>query len=269
MPKVSVIMSVYNGETYLKEAIESILNQTFNDFEFIICDDGSTDNSISIINNYKEQDHRIIALVNKNNLGLAASLNKCLEHSTGEYIARMDCDDIANNERLTKQVDYLDKNNDLAFVGTAVNLFDDDGVWGERGGLRLSLSKIEVFRFQPISHPTTMIRKHILEVVGGYTVAPYTTRTEDYDLWCKIYSYGYMGANMPEKLLNYREDKNSYKKLKFQHRVDYHKLMRYWSSRLNLPYRYRLYSYIPLLKGVVPYYLVKKYHKLKFSRKEA
>jgi glycosyltransferase involved in cell wall biosynthesis len=106
--KISILMPVYNGEKYLREAIDSILNQTFTDFEFLIVDDGSTDNSVEIINSY--QNSRINLVKNDKNEGLVYTLNRGLSLAKGEYIARMDCDDISLPERLKKQIDFLDSN---------------------------------------------------------------------------------------------------------------------------------------------------------------
>ncbi|MDD2913253.1 MAG: glycosyltransferase family 2 protein, partial [Candidatus Pacebacteria bacterium] len=111
-PKISIIMPVYNVETFLSEAIESVLNQTFYDFEFVIINDGSTDNSLEIIKNYEKKDSRIVLLDNKENLGITKSLNIGLNKARGEYIARMDGDDISEKERIEIQYDFLKKNRD-------------------------------------------------------------------------------------------------------------------------------------------------------------
>ena len=124
MPKVSVIMGVHNGEKTLSRAIDSILNQTFSDFELIICDDFSTDATYKIMKSYALKDNRIIILKNERNLGLAASLNKCINISKGEYIARMDDDDISYSERFCRQVDFLDHNHKYAFVSSIVDCYD-------------------------------------------------------------------------------------------------------------------------------------------------
>lgn len=126
MALISVIMSVHNGEKTLKRAIDSIRNQTIQDFEFIICDDVSTDNTYKILNEYEEKDFRFIILQNEKNLGLAVSLNRCLEKSTGKYIARMDDDDISIPERFEKQTEFLIKNDEYAFVSSNAIVFDGE-----------------------------------------------------------------------------------------------------------------------------------------------
>lgn len=125
-PKVSVIMPAYNVERYVGEAIESILNQTFTDFEFIILNDGSTDNTPAIIKEYAKKDKRIKFIDNKTNKGFIASLNECLDVAQCEYIAKMDSDDISKPTRLAKQVDFLEKHPDYGMVGCGWQAFQDD-----------------------------------------------------------------------------------------------------------------------------------------------
>ncbi|NHJ46179.1 MAG: glycosyltransferase family 2 protein, partial [Asgard group archaeon] len=124
--KVTVLMSVFNGEKYLREAIDSVLHQTFTDFEFLIINDGSTDNSVEIINSY--DDERIHLVHNEQNIGLAASLNKGINLARGEYIARMDCDDINHQTRLEKQVKFMDKNPDIGLLSSANRFIQDDKI---------------------------------------------------------------------------------------------------------------------------------------------
>ncbi len=264
MPKISVIMGVYNDEKYLSDAIDSILNQSYKDLEFIICDDGSTDNSVNIIKKYQKVDKRILFLQNKKNMGLAASLNKCIEISTGEYIARMDSDDVSLPERFEKQVEYLDNNKHIALIGCNVNLFDDNGNYGKREVNR-EYTKVNVFKKNYFIHPTVMIRRNVLLSVGGYTVSNYTYRTEDYDLWCKICEKDFLGYNLNETLLNYREDKNAYKKRKFKYRIDAIKLRRIWFKNLNISLKYFPYVYRPLVVGLIPTFIMRRYKRQKFK----
>ena len=133
MPKISVIMGVHNGEKTLPRAIDSILNQTFTDFELIICDDCSTDATIQVIKDYIEKDNRVILIRNESNSGLAASLNNCINISRGEYIARMDDDDISHVDRFEKQNNFLDGHREYAIVGTCRNTFDKGGIWNTYG----------------------------------------------------------------------------------------------------------------------------------------
>ncbi|MEC2159784.1 glycosyltransferase [Virgibacillus halodenitrificans] len=260
MPKISVIMGVYNGEKYLHDAVLSILNQTFKDFELIICDDGSSDKSLEIINDFRKQDKRVVLLRNQRNIGLASSLNKCIEVAKGKYIARMDCDDLSLEDRFEKQVVFLENNPDIDIVGGQVNLFDGDGIYGVRK-LEHSYNKINVFKRTFFIHPTVMMRREILISVGGYTVAPYTYRTEDYDLWCKLCEKGYKGYILNEILLNYREDKNAYSKKKFKYRIDSLRLRRKWYKKLNISIKYSPFIFKPIFAGLVPRLIMHRYHK--------
>ena len=264
MPRISVAMGVYNGEKFISEAIESILNQTYADFEFIICDDGSEDHSVDIIKRYMKLDKRIVLLQNEKNLGLAASLNRCILVAKGEFIARMDADDISLNDRFEKQVIYLDNHLNISLVGGGANLFDENGIWGKRM-YRVPLTKAKIFTHPSIIHPTVMIRKEILDHIGGYTVSPYTYRCEDYDLWCKIYSHGYIAANMNEIVLNYRDNKDSYKRRSLKYRYYSCIVRRYWRRKLNLPLLYEIHAFKPIIAGLIPLPIMKWYHKKKFN----
>jgi glycosyltransferase involved in cell wall biosynthesis len=197
-PKVSVVMAVYNGERYLREAIESILNQTFTDFEFIIIDDSSTDATRKIILSFT--DPRIQLLANESNVGLTASLNRGLSIARGEYVARMDCDDISLPERLARQVAYLDRNPDVGACGTWA--FDID----ERGkviGQRETITGDDLDKFYwrtSLIHSAAMFR-----FAPGRSLRYDTTMTyaQDYDLWLRIRGQQKL-RNLPEYLLSYR-----------------------------------------------------------------
>ncbi|RUL55177.1 glycosyltransferase family 2 protein [Lysinibacillus antri] len=264
MPKLSVIMGVYNGSRKLKTAIDSILNQSFKDFELIICDDCSTDNSIEIIKKIAENDDRIKLMKNPKNLGLAATLNNCLKAASGDYIARMDDDDISHPERFEKQVSFLNKYPEYAIVGTSRNFYDDNGIWGKEisSGER---TKLDIYLGNTFVHPSVMIRKEAIVQVGGYTIGARTQRTEDFDLWCKLYEKGYKGTNLKEVYLDYYEAMESYQKRKYKYRICEYQLKKYWRKRLNIPIKYSIYAYRPLIIGLLPKIILKKYHDFKFK----
>ena len=125
-PKISVLMSAYNSEKYISESIESILNQTFKDFEFIIINDGSSDNTAKIIQKYAEKDERIRFINSKQNQGIIAALNPGFSMCRGEYIARMDSDDISLPKRFEKQIEYMDKHSECGVLGTSIIIFDKE-----------------------------------------------------------------------------------------------------------------------------------------------
>ncbi len=201
-PMVSVLMSVYNGQRYLREAVESILNQTFSDFEFIIVNDGSTDTSRAILQSY--DDSRILLLDNHENIGLARSVNKGLAVAKGDYVARMDADDISMPRRFEKQVAFLKDQPEVGIVGCSYDKADSNGrYWGSR---RMPASDLELRWYSllgnPFAHPSVMIRRHTL-IDNNLKYDETLETTQDYDLWTRILRCT-RGANLGEALLQYR-----------------------------------------------------------------
>jgi len=201
MPKVSVVMSVYNGEKYLKEAIESILDQTFIDFEFIIINDGSTDSSLNILKEFEQKDKRI-KVISRENKGLVISLNEGVKLAQGEYIARMDADDVSDPKRLEKQLKYA-QNEGLWVCGTWAKKVNDKGEAIGDMNYPPSSKKIKSYALlhNPFIHPSVIFKKDIFEKVGGYNQN--FKNIEDYELWTRIV-FKYKTGNMSEMLLSYR-----------------------------------------------------------------
>jgi glycosyltransferase involved in cell wall biosynthesis len=198
-PRVSVLMSVHDGEQYLREAIDSILGQAFKDFEFIIINDGSTDHTAEIIGSYA--DPRIRFMSNKTNLGLPASLNLGLDVAAGDYIARMDADDISLPERLSRQVSYMDAHPEIAASGTWAKDIDANGREFSARCLPFDeRMKCEFWRPSPIVHPSAIIRKSHL---GSLRYDTRLRHAQDYDLWLGLKAHHELG-NLPEFLLLYR-----------------------------------------------------------------
>ena len=186
-PKVSVVMSVYNGSHYLQRSIESILNQTFTDFEFIIIDDGSTDNTWDLITEYANRDRRIKCFKNQENLGLTQTLNKGLNLARGEYLARQDVDDVSFPERLEKQVSYLELHPSVALISTGVQYVDNLGnqLWLDIPPTDPTVMRWEFLFRNPLRHPTVMWRRELVDSeVGNYD--PSFFYTQDYDFWVRI-----------------------------------------------------------------------------------
>lgn len=196
--KVSVIMGVYNGMDTLKEAIESIINQTYSNWELIVCDDQSTDESLSTLKTYALKDNRIKVITNSKNSGLAASLNHCLKYVSGTYIARMDADDLSVPERLEKQVEFLEKNPEINLVGTEMQEFSEKG-YGDIVKNKKNPTKYDVPKGAPFCHATIMIRTQTMRNLGGYRISKHTMRTEDVDLWYRFFAGGYKGENIEER----------------------------------------------------------------------
>ena len=199
-PHVTVLMSVYNGEKYLKEAVDSILNQTFEDFEFLIIDDGSTDQSLEILRSYKDQRIRIVQ--NKKNIGLNQSLNNGLKLAQGKFIARMDADDISLSKRLEKQVAFMDDNPGIGVCGTWLQTFGEikKTVW--KSPLKHEEICARMFFENSIGHPTVMIRKDIIDRYNLFYDENYQI-CEDYKLWIDMANITGL-ANLQEVLLLHR-----------------------------------------------------------------
>jgi glycosyltransferase involved in cell wall biosynthesis len=199
-PRVTVLMPVYNGERFLCEAIESILRQTFTDFEFLIINDGSTDSSIDIIQSYN--DHRISLVNNDCNHGLVASLNRGFQLAQGEYIARMDADDISRPERLELQVGFLDANSPVGVCGSWVRYFPmaNNNVW------KLPEHSEEIrcrqFHTVGVAHPAVMMRRRFFTEYGLF-YDPLYCHIEDFELWGRAIQYMDF-ANIQKVLLDYR-----------------------------------------------------------------
>ncbi len=204
LPAISVLMSVHNGERYLKESVESILTQTFTDFEFIIIDDASIDTTANILESFAQKDPRIIVIRNGQNLGLTKSLNKGLNLARAEYVARMDADDISLPERLQIQKDFLDHNPHIVCVGSSTIIIDEHS---KKLGIKKPPTNPELLRFHmmlknQMTHSSVMFRKESILSEGGYNEQlPYT---QDYDLWSRLLMAGKNMANIEEALVTYR-----------------------------------------------------------------
>lgn len=197
-PIVTVLMPVYNGERYLREAVESILSQRYKDLEFIIIDDGSEDQSAEIIKSYN--DPHILFFQNGKNLGLVATLNKGIELAKGRYIARMDCDDISLPERLEKQVSFMDKNPEIAVCGTWIKIIGKEEIW--RYPTESKEIKCKLLFESAIAHPSVMIRTNVfLSDNIRYNIN--FEHAEDYGLWVNLSNKHHL-ANVDEVLLRYR-----------------------------------------------------------------
>ena len=204
LPFVSVLMSVYNGECWLKESIKSVLVQTFKDFEFIIVNDGSTDGSLHIIEQFADQDSRI-RIFDKPNTGLADSLNYGIERARSNWIARIDADDLCAPRRLEKQIKLIRSDKDLVLVGTGLKLIDKNGLVGkvynypvDHKNLVSRLTRGGSF----FAHSSAMYRRKVVCKLGVYRQR--ILRAEDLDLWLRLSEYGKIGC-VREPLVSIRK----------------------------------------------------------------
>ncbi|MBR3148450.1 MAG: glycosyltransferase family 2 protein [Alphaproteobacteria bacterium] len=198
-PRISVIMPAYNSEKYIGEAIESILNQTFKDFELIIINDGSTDNTAKIVKEYAKKDKRINFVDNKKNQGLISVLNQGIDLCRGEYIARMDSDDISLPTRFAKQIEYMDAHHECGVLGTWFQCFGNSTA-KVRHPERIKI--LNILHDQHVGHPTVMVRKSVMDNYGFYYDANYK-HAEDFELWSRMVFVTEI-RNLPEILLKYR-----------------------------------------------------------------
>jgi len=207
LPKISVLMPVYNGSKYLDEAIKSILNQTFQNLEFIIIDDGSTDDSLKNIKSYN--DNRIRLIENKENQGQSKTLNKGINLARGTYIARVDQDDISRLDRLEKQLELMENNTDIDVCGSWVKLI---GKYSDIVNLETESEaiKITLLTNKNLVHPAVMIRKSTLIKYNLYYDSAFTI-ANDYDLWVRMFEYCSF-ANIPEPLVKHRVHHNQFSK---------------------------------------------------------
>lgn len=266
MPKVSVITGAYNCAASLPAAVASIQSQSFTDWELILCNDASGDNTLQVAQQLAAADSRIKVISNATNQGLAATLNHCLEHCSGEYVARMDTDDLCLPHRFMAQVQYLDEHPEMAVVGGGIHLFD------ENGDKDVLLNPAQptarwMKRNIPFFHPTIMMRRSAYDALGGYTVCPRTRRGQDMDLWFRFFAMGFRGANLQEAVLKYHDNIADYNK-KSSFAVAWGmtrtKLMGF---RINkFPIHLYPYAFIPVLTWMAPRRLVYLAHLLSIKK---
>lgn len=256
-------MGIYNCANTLPAAIDSIIAQTYTDWELIMCDDCSTDDTYKVAEEYKNKYHdKIILIRNEVNSRLAFSLNHCLKYATGKYVARMDGDDISVPDRFEKQIKFLQDNPDVDLVGTAMQRFNDKGihdiVYGAKEPNRFSL------RYGvPFCHATIMTYKSVYDKLGGYTVAERTKRAQDYDLWFKFYYHGFNGQNLSEPLYMVREDENAIRRRTAKVRINAYKTTLIGFRLLKYPKWWLIKPTWKLLVRILtPYFIVDWYRLL-------
>lgn len=266
VPRISVIMGIYNCASTLEEALDSLMNQTFQDFEVILCDDGSQDNTYSVAKKYVVRcPDKFVLLKNEQNLGLNKTLNRCLKIARGEYIARMDGDDISLPERFQKEIDVLETCSDFAVVSSPMIYFDQNGDWKTGTAIEKPTKRDFIGRAPFFCHAASMIRKSVFLEVGGYSEDPRTLRFEDCNLWFKIYSRGYVGYNLQEPLYKMRDDANAYKRRTLKSRMNASYVVFSGFRMLHMPwytYGYVVYEFFKnFVLGIIPEKLYIYLHK--------
>lgn len=252
MPKISVLMGIYNCADTLGAAIECILAQTEIDWELILCEDGSKDDTYAVAEHYRRKyPRRIVLLKNEKNMGLNHTLNRCLAAAKGEFIARMDGDDLCDPTRFGKQLAALEENPNIAIVSTAMTYFDESGTWGKSNPMERP-QPIDFLNGTPFCHAPCMVRKEAYLAVGGYTEDEKYLRVEDFDLWVKMYAKGYRGMNLAEPLYHMRDDRNATARRKFKYRINEARVYAKAVRLLKLPVWGYCKALRPIIVGLLP-----------------
>lgn len=251
---ISVIMGVYNqwDREILKQAVQSILRQTYTNIEFIIYDDGSDSEVGEYLKELSALDERILLIGKEENHGLAFSLNACIDRARGEYIARMDADDYSHPARLEIQYRFMEHHPEYAWCGCNTVLYDEDGVWGKRAMPECPAEK-DYLRFSPFIHPTVMYRTEILRECGGYLASEETMRCEDYEIFMRLQQRGLKGYNIQKELFGYRENQESFHRRSVKHRINEMKVRYQNFKQMNLLFPFGwMYVIRPILGVILP-----------------
>lgn len=251
-PSISIIMGVHNLSPRWKDAIKSIRKQTCQDWECIICDDGSSDDSFDKLKKLESKDKRFIIIRNQKNLGLAAALNKCIKYAKGEFIARMDDDDKSMVERLAIERVFLRNHPEYSFVSSNYLIDNGKKLTNKKN---IECPKAENFLWtSPFLHPATMFRKEDLERVHGYSEGKLTSKSEDYNLYMKLYSIGFKGYNIQKPLyIYYIGSKNLTRRSQYIYRIYDVKVRLDGFRALKIPpYKYFPFLLKPLVVGLIP-----------------
>ena len=266
MPRISVIMGIYNCASTLQEALDSLYAQTYQDFEIILCDDGSKDNTYEVALENQHHHANIVLLRNEHNQGLNVTLNKCLDVARGEYIARMDGDDISMPTRFEVELEFLEEHPEYAVVSTPCTYFDENGIFRIGKGNGEVKPKDFLFR-SPVSHAPCMARAEAFKFVKGYTVDERLLRVEDYHLWFKLYNAGYKLYQMHESLYMMRDDRNARRRRTWKNRRNefYVKWIGY--PMVGLPWYSRIHCFRPIIIGLLPTILYEKVRRSAWMRR--
>lgn len=252
VPRISVIMGIYNCAPTLAEALDSLIAQSFWDFKVIMCDDGSTDNTIEVAQSYvNKYPDKFIIIRNECNMGLNYTLNHCLEYVDTEFVARMDGDDISLPTRFEKEIEFLELHPEYSIVSTPMIYFDDCGEF-RRGKGRGEIKSIDFVQGSPFCHAPCMVRTEAYRSVGGYSVDKRLLRVEDYHLWFKMYANGFRGYVLSDPLYMMRDDRKAIGRRNWRNRINEFHVRRIGYSMLSIPWYKRRYMFRPIIVGLMP-----------------
>lgn len=261
-PKISIIMGIYNCAETLGEAIDSLLAQTYSDWELILCDDGSADDTHAVAKGYQEKyPEKIVLLRNEQNMGLNHTLNRCLERATGTYIARMDGDDISLPERFETEVSFLESHPEYAIVSCPMIYFDENGDWGTGQCISEEPTPEMLVHGTIHCHAPCMVRTEAMRSVGGYTADKKLLRVEDWHLWMKLYAAGYRGRNLTQALYKMRDDQAAVHRRKFRYRLNEAYVSLLAVQTFQLPVWKVVYALRPIAVGLLPMPIYQMLHR--------
>lgn len=259
-PLISVLMGIYNCESTLDEAVECIKKQTYSNWELIMCDDCSSDGTYELAKKIAKTDERIKLIRNNRNLTLSPTLNNCLDIAKGEYVARMDGDDICNPERFEEELKFLLENPEYSLVSTRMNLFDDNGVF-RTTNVKSFPDVYDLVSGSPFCHAGCMMKTSVIKELNGYNTDESVNRVEDLDLWYRLYKAGYKGANIQEALYSMRDDRNAIKRRKLKYRINSFRVRKNVIRTFKLPARNYFKAIYPIIIGLIPTPVYKILHR--------
>lgn len=253
-PKISVIMGIYQSKNkdMVRKAIQSIIDQTFTEWEFVICDDGSPDDTWEFLNKEYGKDERFVLVRNEQNGGLRVALNTCLKAASADYVVRQDADDYSREDRLHILYDYVVQHPTIDVVGTAMVSFDENGSFGVIHPRKENPVKMDFLYGSVVAHATTIMKKNSLNNVNGYRVSWETTRCEDTDLYMRMCANGATFHNIDDGLYYVRQDRDSVARRKYINRVKEAVVKFKGFQALHMPIYCYIFVLKPLIVGLIP-----------------
>lgn len=262
IPRITVIMGIYNCADTLVESLESLEVQTYKKFKVILCDDGSKDNTLEVAKKWVETHPGYKVIRNEKNMGLNATLNRCLEYADTEFVARMDGDDRSLPHRFEQEVNFLDEHPQFAIVSGPMLYFDENGVFMKGRG-HGEVTKRSFIAGSPFCHAPCLVRREAYEAVGGYSEDKKLLRVEDYHLWFKMYAAGYKGYMLKEPIYEMRDDRNATVRRNWLTRRNEAYVRYIGYKMLGLPVWTYVYCLRPLVLAAMPHRLYEYLHKRK------
>lgn len=248
---ISVIIPTFNAEKTIDRALQSVLKQSYKNFEIICVDDCSSDCTVQIIKHVQKTDDRIVLFENAVNMKSAYSRNKAIQKAKGEFIMQLDADDVCFENRMVKQLEYLHNHPDIDFVGSNSFVFNKKGIYAKIKTVSFPTNK-DFLRTSPYVNSSVMFRKKALLAIGGYRISSETKRCQDYDLYMRLYINGSFGFNLQDFLISYYRDNNYFKKINLYNRIGEMKFRYRNFKKMGLLPRYFIYIFKPILVIFLP-----------------